>query len=123
MVVALVGAGLLGCVAVLQLLLIAGAPLGRFAWGGQNVVLPASMRLGSAVAIALYAAFALLILQAAGALTVVPRGLADVAIWVLAAYFALAVAMNAASPSRPERLLMTPVALALAVVCLVLALN
>src|SRR3954452_11461065 len=101
MVVALAGAALLGGLAVLQLLLVAGAPLGRFAWGGRNVVLPTTMRIGSAVAVALYAAFGLLILQAAGALMVVPRGLADVAIWVLAAYFALAVAMNAASRSRP----------------------
>jgi hypothetical protein len=123
MVVALAGASLLGGLGVLQLLLIAGAPLGRFAWGGQNEVLPTGMRIGSAVSIALYAGFALVILQAAGALTLVPRGLADIGIWVLAAYFALAVALNAASRSRPERLLMTPVALALAAVCLLLALG
>jgi hypothetical protein len=123
MIVALVGAALLGGLAVLQLLLIAGAPLGRFAWGGQNVVLPMSLRIGSAVSIALYGVVALLILQTAGAFTVLPRGLVGVAIWVLTAYFAVGVAMNAASRSRPERLVMTPVALALAVVCLALALQ
>ena len=123
MVVALVGTALLACLAVFQLLLIAGAPLGRFAWGGQNVVLPPGLRIGSAVSIALYGAFALLLLQTGGAFTVLPRGPASIAIWVLAAYFAIGVAMNAASRSRPERLVMTPVALALAVVCLVLALQ
>jgi hypothetical protein len=121
--VALVGAVLLGCLAVLQLLLIAGAPLGRFAWGGQHVVLPSGLRVGSAVSIALYGVFALLVLQAAGAGTVLPRGLVDVALWVLTGYFALGVAMNAASRSRPERLVMTPTVLTLAVVCLVLALQ
>lgn len=75
MVVALVGLVLLGGLAVLQGLLIAGAPLGRLAWGGQNVVLPATLRIGSAVSIALYAVFAVLMLQAAGAFSVLPRGM------------------------------------------------
>src|SRR3712207_4300605 len=123
MAVALVGTALLGCLAVLQALLVAGAPLGRFAWGGQHVVLPTGLRIGSAVSIVSYGVIALLILQAAGALSIVSRSVVDVAMWVLTAYFALGVALNAASRSRPERLVMTPVALALAVVCLVLALR
>ncbi|MCU1619289.1 MAG: conserved rane protein of unknown function [Modestobacter sp.] len=120
---ALVGAVLLGCLAVFQLLLVTGAPLGRFAWGGQHVVLPPGLRIGSGISIALYAVFAVLMLQTAGAFAVLPHGLAGVAIWVLTAYFALGVAMNAASRSRPERLVMTPTVLVLAVVCLALALH
>jgi hypothetical protein len=123
MAVALTGVAVLGCLAVFQLLLIAGAPLGRFAWGGQNVVLPARLRIGSAVAVVLYGAFALLMLEAAGRFGFLPRGSVGIAIWALAGYFALGVVMNAASRSRPERLVMTPVSLALAAVCLVLALN
>jgi hypothetical protein len=122
-VVALMGVVLLGGLAVFQSLLIAGVPLGRFAWGGQNVVLPARLRIGSAVAIVLYALFAVLMLQAAGAFSVLPDGAAAVGIRFLAGYFLLAVAVNAASRSRPERLVMTPVALALAAVCLTLALQ
>ena len=123
MVVALAGTALLSALAVFQVVLIAGAPLGRFAWGGQHVVLPTGLRIGSAISIALYAVFAVVMLQAAGAVSVVPRGVAGVAIWVLTAYFALGVAMNAVSRSRSERLLMTPVVLVLAVLCLVLALH
>ena len=122
-VAAVVGALLLGGLAILQALLVAGAPLGRFAWGGQHVVLPAGLRIGSAVSVALYAVFAVVMLQAAGVFSVLPDGVAAVGIWVLAGYFVLGVAMNAASPSRPERLVMTPVAMALAVVCVVLALS
>jgi hypothetical protein len=122
-VVALAGAVLLGGLAVFQVLLIAGAPLGRFAWGGRNVVLPARLRIGSAVSVALYAVFAVLMLQAAGAFSVLPDGAAAVGIWALTGYFVLGVAMNAASRSRPERLVMTPVTLALAAVCLTLALQ
>ena len=71
--VAVVGASLLGGLAVFQVLLIAGAPLGRFAWGGQNAVLPARLRIGSAVSIVLYAVFAVLMLQVAGASRSFPR--------------------------------------------------
>ncbi|WP_369257459.1 hypothetical protein [Geodermatophilus amargosae] len=122
-VVAVAGVAVLAGLAVFQALLNGGAPLGRFAWGGQHEVLPTRLRVGSAVGIAVYAVAALVVLQAAGALTVLPRGLVDVGIWVLTGYFALGVALNAASRSRPERLVMTPVALALTVVCLVLALR
>ncbi|GAA4754056.1 hypothetical protein GCM10023328_41770 [Modestobacter marinus] len=123
MLAAVVGVVLLGCLAVFQVSLIAGAPLGRFAWGGQHVVLPRGLRIGSAVSIVLYGVFAALLLQVAGALDVLPRGVADVAIWVLTGYFTLGVLMNAASRSRRECLVMTPVALVLALVCLVLALQ
>ena len=48
---------LLAGLAVFQVALIAGAPLGRMAWGGQHRVLPAP-RLGSAASIPLYRFFA-----------------------------------------------------------------
>lgn len=121
--IAVLGCVFLAALAVFQVLLIAGQPLGRFAWGGQHDVLPAGLRVGSAVSIALYAGFAVLMLCAAGALDVVPAGVADVAIWVLTAYFTLGIVLNAISRSRPERLVMTPVVIVLTVVCLVLALQ
>ncbi len=121
--VAVVGVALLASLAVFQVALICGAPLGRFAWGGQHVVLPPRLRVGSVVSVVLYALFAVLILQGAGAVDLLPEGLAGVGLWVLTGYLALGVALNAISRSRPERLVMTPVALALLAVCLVLALS
>ncbi len=121
--VAVVGVALLAALAVFQVALICGAPLGRFAWGGQHVVLPPRLRVGSVVSVVLYALFAVLILQGAGAVDLLPEGLAGVGLWVLTGYLALGVALNAISRSRPERLVMTPVALALLAVCLVLALS
>ena len=123
MTAAVLGCVLLGALAVFQALLVAGQPLGRFAWGGQHEVLPTGLRVGSAVSIGLYAAFAVLMLSAADALDVLPTGFVEVAIWLLTGYFTLGIAMNAISRSRPERLVMTPVVLVLAVVCLVLALQ
>jgi hypothetical protein len=120
---AVLATALLGGLAVLQVLLIAGAPLGRFAWGGQHDVLPRGLRIGSVVSIALYAVFALVVLQGAGALDVLPGRLVEVALWVLTGYFTLGIAMNAASRSRPERSVMTPVSAVLAASCLVVALS
>ena len=120
-IAAVVSLVLLGALAVFQGLLAAGQPLGRYAWGGQHAVLPARLRTGSVVSIVLYAVFALLILQAADLLDLVPDGVASVAIWVLTGYFVLGIAMNAMSRSRPERLAMTPVVAVLAVCCLALA--
>ena len=123
MSVTLLGCLILGALAVFQALLVAGRPLGRFAWGGQHVVLPPGLRVGSAVSIVVYGAFAVLVLCAADALDVLPESFVGVAIWVLTGYFALGIGLNAISRSRSERLVMTPVVLVLAVVCLVLALQ
>lgn len=121
-VAAVVICAVLGLLAVFQLLLIAGLPLGRFAWGGQQVVLPARLRIGSAVSIVLYAVFAGIALERAQLTTVIPSAtFIAVATWVLAAYFVLGAVMNAVSRSKPERFTMAPVSLVLAALFLVLA--
>ena len=110
--------------AVFQVLLIAGAPLGHFAWGGQNRVLPARLRWGSVVSILLYAAFAVVALERAKLIDLIPSdGFIAVLMWVIAGYLLLGVLMNILSRSKPERYTMTPVALVLAGLALVLALS
>ncbi|MFF1252218.1 hypothetical protein ACFVYC_06955 [Pseudarthrobacter sp. NPDC058329] len=110
--------------AVFQAALVGGAPIGRFAWGGQHNVLPTGLRVGSAVSIVLYAAFGYMALAKAG---MVPapgnETVTSVIAWALTGYFALGVVMNAISRSKPERAVMTPVALFLAIAYLVLAAN
>jgi hypothetical protein len=113
---------ILGMLAVFQVLLIAGLPLGRFAWGGQHVVLPPRLRVGSGVSIVLYAVFAWVALERTEATDVLPGdGFVIIATWVLAGYFLLGTVMNAISRSKPERLTMTPVSLVLAVLFFALA--
>jgi hypothetical protein len=114
----------LGGLAVFQLLLAMGAPLGRFAWGGQHRVLPASLRRGSIAAIVIYGIFAVLILRRAGLLSFgLAEGVVTVATWVVTAYLLVGVGMNLASPSRPERFVMTPISALLFALCLVVALG
>jgi hypothetical protein len=121
---ALAACVILAGLAIFQAALIGGAGFGRLAWGGQHDVLPARLRIGSAVSIVLYALFGYAALARAGMMPPLGNGSAtSVIVWVLTGYFALGVIMNAISRSKPERLVMTPVALVLAVLYLVLALS
>ena len=120
---AIVASVILGGLALFQAGLAAGRPWGRLAWGGQHVVLPSRLRIGSAVSIALYAGIVAVLLTAAGLVGWLPQGFADVAIWVLVGYFALGVLMNGISRSRAERAVMTPLVLVLGLCCLVVAIE
>ncbi|MDR7083000.1 hypothetical protein J2X01_002290 [Arthrobacter ginsengisoli] len=121
---AIVACAILAGLGIFQGALIGGVPLGRMAWGGQHAVLPARLRIGSAVSIALYALFAYTALARAELTPpVVNENATAVFVWALTAYFALGVVMNGISRSKPERLVMTPVALVLAALYLVLSLS
>jgi hypothetical protein len=122
-IAAVVASIVLVALAVFQVALIAGAPIGRFAWGGQHTVLPARLRVGSVVSIVLYALFAIVLLDRAGVIDVLPDVVSTVGTWVLVGYFALGVVLNGISRSKPERNLFTPVSLVLAVLCLLVALG
>jgi hypothetical protein len=117
-VAAVVASVLLTGLAVLQILLAAGRPLGRLAWGGRHEVLPVSLRIGSVVSVVSYAVIAWLLWRA-----VAQPGDAGPWMWILTAFFGLGIVMNAASRSRSERLVMTPVVAALAACCLLIALR
>lgn len=124
MTTAVVFVAVLVLLALFQLALAFGAPWGRFAWGGQHPgALPAGYRAASAFSILVYGFMAVLALNRAGVLDVFPDGFTRVAAWVVFAYLALGVAMNAISRSKPERYVMTPVAVVLAVLALFIALS
>jgi hypothetical protein len=109
--------------AVFQLALACGAPLGRVAWGGQHRVLPPRLRVGSAVSILIYALIDVIAWDRVGAIDVFPEPFSEVAMWVVFAYFALGILMNAISRSKPERFTMVPVTIVLAGLSLLIALG
>lgn len=123
-IAAIAATALLASLTIFQAALIAGAPLGHFAWGGQHERLPTGLRIGSAIAILLYAGFATIMLEKAGVVALLPSGdwIATVT-WVIVGYFGLGIAMNAISRSRPERLVMTPLVAVLFVLALIVALG
>jgi hypothetical protein len=123
LIAAWLATGMLAALAVFQAALVAGAPLGHFAWGGQHRVLPRGFRIGSVVSITLYAIFAMIILQRAGVIAALPAAVANIGIWVIAGYLALGIPLNAISRSRPERLTMTPVVAVLFGLVLIVAMG
>ena len=112
---------ILAALAFFQLALAFGAPLGRFAWGGQHRILPARLRIGSAVSILVYALIDVIVWDRVGAIDVFPEPFSEVAMWVIFAYFVLGILMNAISRSKPERYVMAPVSLVLAVLSFLIA--
>jgi hypothetical protein len=108
-------------VALFQAALAAGKPLGRLAWGGQHRILPISLRVGSALSIVVYIAIAVLLLDRADLISVLEDDTAQIAAWVIVALFIVGIGMNAASRSKPERYLMTPIVAVLAALSIVVA--
>ncbi len=109
---------------VFQVALICGAPIGRFAWGGQHDRLPTKLRIGSATSILIYTVVAAAIAVKAGFLTLpLSDTLLTTVMWTFTIYFFVGIGMNAISKSKPERAVMTPAAALLAVSFLVVTLG
>jgi hypothetical protein len=122
---AVAACAVLAALAVFQTMLAAGAPLGRYAWGGQHPgPLPLPLRVGSLISLLVYAVIALVLVWRAGLVTpALSDDVVRVAAWCVAGYFLLGTALNAASRSRAERNLMTPTAAALCALSSVVALS
>jgi len=114
----------LGALALFQGLLALGAPLGRYAWGGQHRVLPRPLRIGSVVTIVIYALISAVVLARVEAVTIgVPTSAVGIAIWVIAGYFFISIGLNLGSKSKGERSVMPAVSAVLCVLCVVVALR
>jgi hypothetical protein len=109
-------------IAIFQLALAVGAPWGHAAWGGSNARLSTAQRSASAAAVVFYAAAALIVLGRAGIL----RARGNTALfrwgtWFLAVAMAIGALPNLASQSRWENFIFGPLALVLAILCVVVA--
>jgi len=109
------GTVVLGAVMIFQALLALGLPLGHLAWGGKHRVLPWKLRWSSFASFFVlgFAAWSLLVRVGFTGIDS-NTGFFRVIAWIFAGFFTLGIAMNAASRSRPERLLMTPANIILA---------
>ncbi len=116
--------GIMAALAILQAALAAGAPLGSLAWGGKYVRLPPSLRWTGALTIPFYAFGSVCVLEQAGAVRLIrPPMLVEMFVWILVLVFGISILGNMMSPSKPEKLIMTPVAVALTGLCLFVALK
>ncbi|MEN9753383.1 MAG: hypothetical protein RL670_1074 [Actinomycetota bacterium] len=102
---------LLAALAVFQIAVVAGAPLGAYCWGGKQVgVLPIRLRIASAVSLLLYIAMAGHYASLAGWLPSLLDGQGrQFVLWGLIVFSLLGVLANSFSRSRPERMIFAPV--------------
>ena len=109
------------CVALFQLALVLGAPMGEYTLGGQNPgKLPRNLRIASAVSMLVNLAIAGHYLAQTGSLnTLLPSDLNQIANWALVGFNALGLVMNSISRSKKERQMWVPVLL-LSVACSVI---
>ena len=112
-----IGAVLLLAVAVMEVLLIFGLPLGEFTMGGRYKVLPPMFRLFAASSIILQLFGAAMLLQGSGLMNMWFAGkVTKIICFVFAGFFAVNTIMNFISPSKKEKYVMTPLA-AIEAVC------
>lgn len=105
------GAVLLLAVAVMEILLIFGLPLGEFTMGGRYKVLPPMYRMFAASSVILQLFGAAMILQGGGLMNMWFAGkVIKIICFVFAGFFALNTVMNIISPSKKEKYVMTPLA-------------
>jgi len=110
----------LSALAVFQLLLATGLPLGKFAWGGRHKKLPAKLRIASAISIPVLVFGGIILLERAGIIQILeaPK-VSGYGVWILVLLFALSTLGNLASGSESERKVGTPIALLLCCLCII----
>ncbi len=120
---AIAAAALFGVLASFQVALASGLPWGEAAWGGAHAELGVELRVASGVQAVLATGFALIVLRRAGhqVWAPLPSRWLPIATRILAGYMALGTLINAVSRSSIERVIWTPVALSLAILCGIVA--
>jgi hypothetical protein len=124
MLASVLAALVLGFVAIFQILLAIGLPLGKAAWGGTHRVLPPHLRVASALS-SLLLGLAIWIVLARTDVVRIPWQPSSVraGTWVVFSFLTLNTVGNFASKSRIERTVMTPAAFICSVCLLVVALS
>jgi hypothetical protein len=108
--------------AVFELVLALGAPLGRAAFGGTHTHLPAGFRIISAIAVVVWLLAALVVLRRGGyRAPLISARVSRAGTWALTGLLSVGVLLNLASPSGWERFLQAPITAILATLCLIVA--
>lgn len=113
-VAAIVAIVLFALLIVFQLALALGVPWGRAAYGGQHAgALPVQFRIASVVAVVVWTGVALVVARRAGLAvwSPLPVSWLPVVIWIVVGLLAIAVIMNAITPSALERAIWLPFSL------------
>ena len=114
---------MLGVLAIFQIALAAGAPLGKYAWGGEHITLPLNLRLGAISAVLRYAFIAFIALDRSGTIAVLPEEFSFWVMWIVVAHFGLSVILSLLSASKYEKMTLAPYTLVMGLLSLLIALK
>ena len=124
MLASILAALVLSFVAIFQILLATGFPMGSAAWGGAHRVLPPRLRIASAFSSLLLGLAAWVVLARTGLVTIPwQSSVVRTATWVVFCFLTLNTVSNFVSRSRIERTVMTPAAFVCSICLLVVALS
>lgn len=114
---------MLGGLSAFQIALVCGAPLGKFAWGGQHTRLPLNLRLGALSAVLRYVFIAFIALNRVGAITVLPNEFSFWVMWLIVAHLGFSVILSFLSVSKYEKATLAPYTLGIGFLSLFIALG
>ena len=107
-----------------QILLALGFPCGKAAWGGKYSKLPPVLRIASLFSAGIFVVLSLVVLERADIHAVFNNSTAvTIVVWIIVSFLLLNTFGNFASKSKPEKRIMTPISLILALLCLIVAIS
>lgn len=114
---------MLGLLGVFQIALAAGAPLGKFAWGGEHIILPLNLRFGAVSALLRYVFIVFIALDRSGAVAVLPDEFSFWVMWLIVAHLGVSVILNLLSKSKYEKMTLAPYNFVMGLLSLLIALQ
>ena len=114
---------LFGVIAIFQVLLSLGYPLGEYAMGGYYKVLPKKLRIVGVVNALILLFMGFVFLQHANVLNGVNFLSTNILVWVMTIYLGINTIANLISRSKKERFVMTPLSGVAFVLCIFIALS
>lgn len=115
--------GMLGLLAIFQIALTAGAPLAKFAWGGEHTKLPLNLRFGAISAVLRYAFIAFVALDRSGTIAVLPDEFTFWVMWLIVAHLGLSAILSLLSKSKLEKMTLAPYTVVMSLLGLLIALQ
>jgi hypothetical protein len=109
--------GLAAGIALFQIILALGAPLGEFTLGGKYPGrLPGKLRVAALFQIVILSIFTMMVASKAGIAFASLYGISRIGAWVVFAFFIPGSILNLSSPSKKEKLVMGPLNI-IALIC------
>ena len=122
-IAAIIVAILFASIAVFQVLLSLGYPLGEYAMGGYYKVLPKKLRIAGVINALILVFMGFVFLQHANVLNGVDFLSTNILVWVITIYLGINTIANLISRSKKERFVMTPLSGFTCILCLFIALS